>query len=256
MRLLLLILFLAFINNSEAQTTVEGRYMGFNLYVQNPWDDSNDFCLDSIIINGVKYSDEINLSAFEIKLDSLNFDLEDPLEISIYHKHGCKPKILNQNHHYQRSTLAVTDFSIENDVVKWTANERIPGRFELQVYRWNRWVIIDSLPKTIKDSVFEIALENDLHSGENQLRVRFINVRGKSFYSKEIKHQSGLEETNYTIDKKTKILSFTTINHFELYDQYGSRILRGKSDKIDLQLYRDKKYYLNFDNQNVELKLN
>jgi len=229
--------------------------MGSNLYIQNPWGDATDFCIDSVVINGALYAYELDLSTFEIKLDSLGFELDDPITLSIYHKSGCKPKILNQNHHYQRSTLVISDFKVEGDTVQWTGNERIPGRFEIQIYRWNKWITINSIAKRIQDTVFQITLNNDFHSGENKMRIRFFNVRNQSFYSKEIKYNPGLEEVNYSIDKKSNMLMFSSITRFEVFDRYGLMIYKGKSDHINLDDFPNKTYYLNFDNQNVELKL-
>jgi len=248
-------MFLAFANYSEAQISIEGQYLGSNLYVQNPWDQYEDYCIDSVLVNGVKYSDSQEFTAFQIKLDSLGFSLNDPLEINIYHKRGCKPKILNQNHHYQKFDLKIKHTKFENDTVSWIANELVSGRFEVQVYRWNKWVTLDTIQKLIKDSSFHSDLSTDLHSGENRLRVRFVNNRNESLYSDELIHESNLEEVTYSIDKKSNSIYFSAVTRYEFYDEYGLKILTGKGDFVDLDRLPNKLYYLNLDNRNIEIKL-
>ena len=202
----------------------------------------------------MKYSNAQEFAAFQIKLDSLGMSLDDPLEINIYHKRGCKPKVLNQTHQYQRSKLEITNINIENDSLSWIANENIPGRFEIQVYRWNKWFTIDSVQKPIKDTSFSFSLKNELHSGSNKLRICFFNSIKKSFCSKEMIHDSSMEEISYSIDKKTKTLNFSTSNRFEIYNEYGLLIKRGKGSTVKLNRLPSGLYYLNLDNRNVEIK--
>ena len=255
MRLLFLISFLTLVNSINAQVSIEGRYMGSNLYIQNPWDEYDEFCVDSVIVNGVKYSEAQEFAAFQIKLDSLGMSLEMPLKINIYHKKGCKPKVLNQAHHYQQTKLDIENFRITNDTLSWLANEAIPGRFDIQVYRWNKWVTLDSIQKPIKETEFQYPVQNEYHSGENIYRIQFVNIKNRHFSSKEIKYDPQLEPISYSINTKSNTLEFSHPNRYEIFDEYGLKVFTGQGATIDLSRFRNKMYYLNFDNQNVEIKL-
>jgi len=68
----------------------------------------------SVTVNGVLTANNIEESAFEIDLVSLNFKEGDLLVIRIFHKADCLPKILNPRvGRYVRSKTKFTDIRIE-----------------------------------------------------------------------------------------------------------------------------------------------
>lgn len=255
MRLLLLMFILTFVHTIVSQVAIEGNYRGTNLYIQNPWHQNDEFCVDSVIVNGTKYCDASKFSAFQIKLDSLGFIVNDRLEINIYHKKGCKPLVLNQASHYRRVDLNITNFNIVNDTVYWNATKEVVGYFDVQVYRWNRWVTLDSVEKQFEEVTFKYALINDLHCGENKFRIRSVNILNENIYSEVLSYNSDLAEVTYTIDNKSNQLVFSRITRFEFFNQYGQKVLEGKSNSVNLNHLPNKTYYLNLDNRNVDLKL-
>lgn len=255
MRLLLLIFFLTSVNVINAQVLIEGRYLGTNLYIQNPWDENDEFCIDSVFVNGTKYSEELETAAFQIKLDSLGFSLDDPLKVNIYHKNGCKPSVLNQITQYRHVDINITDVNIVNDTIYWNASKEVAGHFYVQVYRWNKWLTLDSIQKHLRESAFKYALTNDLHTGDNTIRIRSVNVLNRYTYSETIKYNSNVEEVTYSIDNKSNLIVFSRITRFEIFDQYGLKVLDGKGASVNLNQLPNKTYYLNLDNRNVVLKL-
>lgn len=93
----LLFLFLLITTSCFGQLTATGTYQGKNLYVYNPNAENGfAYCTDSVTVNGCRYDNEkMKRGSFEIQLDSLNLTLGDSLKVVIYHKLGCKPKLLN-----------------------------------------------------------------------------------------------------------------------------------------------------------------
>lgn len=76
--------------------SLQGRFQGKNLYVQNPSRDEN-FCVCSVFINDsievdLEYT---NSSAFEINMIGLDFKIGSEVNIEINHYGDCTPKVLN-----------------------------------------------------------------------------------------------------------------------------------------------------------------
>ena len=57
------------------EITVEGNFMGKNIFVTNPYRSSNNvgFCVTEVFVNGKLTTDEIQQSSFEIDLISFEF---------------------------------------------------------------------------------------------------------------------------------------------------------------------------------------
>lgn len=99
------------------QITLEGKYSYKNIYIQNPHTNSG-FCTEKVLVNG-KEIQFAQASAFEIKLDSLGFTGGEALKIEIFHKPGCKPKVLMDNT-TPRHDLSLINLSVDgNGVLSW-----------------------------------------------------------------------------------------------------------------------------------------
>lgn len=75
---------------------LEGTYQGKNLYVQNPYFEGG-FCMTEVMVNKLVILDssQLQVSAIEIKLDSLFSETGDTVVIEISHRANCYPKVLN-----------------------------------------------------------------------------------------------------------------------------------------------------------------
>src|SRR4051812_37146048 len=122
---------------------LEGNYQGKVLYVQNPFAPGGvGFCVTEIKVNGNLTTDETNSSAFEIDLKPHKLSIGDKVEIKIFHKDGCKPKVLNPEVLKPKSTFDVIGISADKDgTLKWTTkSETGKLAFFVEQYRWNKWV--------------------------------------------------------------------------------------------------------------------
>lgn len=75
---------------------LKGHYNGNNLYVKNPvGPDGLGFCVNEILINGNRTSDEIASEHIEIDLKASGVHEGNEITVEIRHYKGCEPKVLN-----------------------------------------------------------------------------------------------------------------------------------------------------------------
>jgi hypothetical protein len=85
---------------------LNGIYHGKNLYVQNQFSATGVvFCVIEVKVNGNITTDETQSSAFEIDLSRHDLRLGDAVNVKIYHRDNCKPKVLNPEVLKAKSTL-------------------------------------------------------------------------------------------------------------------------------------------------------
>ena len=84
------------ITNTGTSIILEGHYNGNNLFVKNPYrDDGFGFCINEILINGDRTSDEIASETIEIDLKASGVMEGHEITIELKHNKGCEPTILN-----------------------------------------------------------------------------------------------------------------------------------------------------------------
>jgi hypothetical protein len=75
---------------------LKGHYNGNNLFVKNlPGPDGLGFCINEIMVNGNRTSDEITGEHIEIDLKASGVREGHEITVEIKHYKGCEPKILN-----------------------------------------------------------------------------------------------------------------------------------------------------------------
>ena len=250
---LILLIHLTHAHAQDVEMKLNGIYLGKNIYVQNPpVDTSGHFCVTKVVVNGEQIHFE-NSSAFVVQLDSLHLKNGDSLQVSIFHSHGCMPKILNND---DDIPLGTVDFiSIEadsNGLVRWkTKNElhRLP--FVIESFQWNKWVKVGEVDgkggSDLNDYSFQIPYP---HSGENKIRVKQVSISGIP----RISHS-----TTFTSKvRKVKILdihcglaevNFNENTMWELYDHYGNLLKIGPGNVIDMKSLPQGGYFVNYDNE-------
>lgn len=200
-----------FIKAQNNVIVLEGNYQGKVLYVQNPFSSGGvGFCVSEVKVNGNITTDELTSSAFEIDLKPHNLKIGDKVTIQIFHKEGCKPKVLNPEVLKPKSTYEIIAMSADKDgTYKWsTKSETGKLTFIIEQFRWNKWVKVGEVEgvgtPTSNDYSFKIAP----HSGKNQLRVRQTDYSGQPRLSKAVDFISDVPETDYTPLKQVRTLIF------------------------------------------------
>ena len=238
MKRFILYIFFLFIGihtiNAQGNVIIlEGNYQGKVLYVQNPFASGGvGFCVTEIKVNGNITTDETNSSAFEIDLKPHNLKIGDKVTVQIFHKEGCKPKVLNPEVLKPKSTYEIIAMTADKDgTYKWsTKSETGKLTFIIEQFRWNKWVKVGEVEgvgtPTSNDYSFKIAP----HSGKNQLRVRQTDYSGQPRLSKAVDFISDISEPDYAPLKTSKDLNFfvkgkedkAVETMYEIYDQYGN----------------------------------
>src|SRR5574343_1240382 len=124
---------------------IEGKYQNKNLYVQNSLGQNGvGFCAYEVRVNGEMTTDEVNSSAFEIDLRPYNLHEGDEVEIQIFHKDGCSPRVLNPEVLKPRPSFATKTITVSNTgMLSWTTTgETSSIPYVIEQFRWNKWVYV------------------------------------------------------------------------------------------------------------------
>jgi len=251
--------FLILINlNVIAQKSVfqfEGTYKGDNVFIQNPLSDSlSDYCTISIEVNDTKILTGFEMSAYEIRLDTLKLKIDDPVLVSIYHWSDCTPKIINSLSN-PRPTFEIRTISIDKTgLLKWTTQkENGKLTYTIQQFIWNKWITVGEMVGKGKMTLNEYDTTLILHSGINKFRVKQQDANGKNYLSKTVEVDSEIKPTKLKSFTFSKIIDFGILTHYEIYDSQGNLLKKGTAQTIDATDFKKGQYYLNFDNQQVEI---
>lgn len=231
---------------------VDGNYQNKNLYIQNSYADNGvGFCVFEVTVNGQATHDEVNSSAFEIDLASYSFKTGDKVEISIKHKDGCIPKVLNPDALRPHATFTCSSITITPaGLLTWqTKNESGVLPYLVEQFRWNKWVYIGEVTGegTAGDHTYNYQVT--MHSGENRFRVRQVGTNKEVKLSPEIKMTSTVSVVSFTQADNTKSLLFSGETMFEVYDEYGNLVLKGFGKSADMTPFKSGDYYLCYDNK-------
>lgn len=253
-----LTVFMFFTYTTYADVSIEGSYQGKNLYVQNPMSpDGFGFCATKVLVNNNIMPGNIARSAFEIDFSQFGLKVGDHVMIVIKSGDDCSPKILNPEVLLPQSTFQVTTMSVTNDGdVKWTTTgEQGVLPYEIEQYRWNRWVNVGEVQGTGKAGPNTYEYKITPHSGENKVRVIQKDYTGKKRKSPEKSFTSTVPVVNMYPKKVKKYINFTADNEpagtrYEIYDAYGNIVKKGFGKKVDCSNLHKGAYYINFDNTN------
>lgn len=236
---------------------LEGNYQGKNLYVQNPFGANGvGFCVTEVKVNGNITTDETNSSAFEIDLKPWKLNIGDKVEIKIFHKEDCKPKVLNPEVLKPKSTYEIVSMTIDNEGNFKFSTKSETGKltFAIEQFRWNKWVKVGEVEGIGTPTTNEYSFKITPHSGKNMVRVRQTDYTGQPRVSKAVEFVSDVPEVTFGPAKATKEISFEAKGKpaetmYEIYDQYGNIVKKGYGSKIDVSNLPKGGYFLNYDNK-------
>lgn len=247
----------SFIRSDEIKKLViDGVYQQKNLYVQNYYSGSAGFCAIEVKVNGNITTDEINSSAFEIDLSSLNLKYGEKILVEIYHKKDCTPKILNIEDIRPMPTFVILAAHGSSDgLITWiTEDENGPLPYIIEQFKWNKWVPVGEVIGIGTPERHTYTFKAFLTSGENKFRIKQVGFNNIVRYSNEIIIKSTKNKPNYTISKDKKEIQFSDETMFEIYDIYGNIIKRGFGINVDISNIPKGTYYLCYDRDVAEIK--
>jgi len=252
------ILFLAFILpgvvSAESGTLlIEGKYQNKNIYVQNSFNRNGvGFCAYEVRVNGKTTTDEVNSSAFEIDLRNFDFKEGDEVEIQIFHKEGCAPRVLNPEVLKPRPTFETKAITCSaTGLLSWTTTgETSSIPFIIEQFRWNKWVYVGEVQGIGTAGEHTYNFQTVAHSGENKFRVKQVGFGKEIKYSPDVKYTpSNTSVLTFSQSKDTKKVSLSGDSMYEMYDEYGNIVLKGFGREIDLASFESGIYFLCFDNK-------
>jgi len=232
------------------EITLEGTYIGKNLYILNP-DIENGFCVKEVKVNGLKTRDELNSNSFEIDFSQMNIETGKNVYIQIFHKPNCKPIIINPE-----VLVEKLDFSFQNAKVNrkgflcWDINGNLgEGLFTVEQFRWKKWIKVGELKSVDTVSINSYALEISPNTAQNIFRVQFKNAQGRITTSKEIKYILPGKEIMILTEKIKDRIAFSSVTIYEIIDESGNLMLQGNDKYIDVSGLPKGSFFLNYDNK-------
>jgi hypothetical protein len=185
-----------------------------------------------------------------------NLNIGDKVEIKIFHKEDCKPKVLNAEVLKPKSTYEVISMEIDKDgTFTWsTKSETGKLAFAVEQFRWNKWVKVGEVDGMGTPTTNNYSFKIVPHSGKNQVRIRQTDYSGQPRLSKAAEFVSDVPEISFAPIKASKDVNFVAKGKpietmYEIYDQYGNVVKKGYGDKIDVSNLPKGGYFLNYDNK-------
>jgi len=229
--------------------TITGEYQGKNIYVQNPLSpDKVNFCTQSVYLNDSKIIDQPKTSAYEIKLDHMA--IGDPVVIRVEHRSGCKPKIINPQVIRSKSKFQFTASSANENSISWsTEGEQPNGKFFIEHFRNDKWIVINTLPCKGAFEANQYSVAPKHHSGENKYRIKYVQSDGKVFYTRIFDFYNNEEPISFYPTRVTDKITLSRATDYEVLDTYGNVVTKGYGKELALSSLEPGLYYLNIDNR-------
>ncbi len=233
---------------------VNGIYAGENKFIQNPYaEDLVHFCIDSIIINGSIYNIDCDKSALKLDFDSLKIPLGNTINILIYHKDMCMPKLLNPMSQPRLSSIQYDSISINEDGgLKWKSyNDSVGARppFKIEHLKLNQWFEVVNVEQRWASENWYSAKVNFI-PGMNNFRIK-----AGSNISDTIHFENNVKPVEYTIDKINRNVVFECPVYVELQTDKGMVLLQGTRSEVDLSFCKNGAYQIFYDNEIIKLTI-
>ncbi|MEI6822249.1 MAG: hypothetical protein WCL51_09940 [Bacteroidota bacterium] len=251
-RLLLISLIFIFsiISSFAQEVNIDGIYAGKNLIVLNP-SSGDGYCVNEVWVNGQKTHDEIISNSFEIDFPNMHIETGKNVHVRIFHKNGCKPKIINPE--VLEETIAFS-FGIpkinKKKFLTWELKGNSgEGKFVVEQYRWRKWIKAAEVKNTDTTSRNNYTVEISPNTGQNLFRIIFKDSQGKETYSKETKYVVPGREITIVTEKIKDRIEFSSPTMYEVLDANGKVLITGEEKYIDTSALPKGKYTVNYDNK-------
>ncbi len=247
--------FIVFFTNKANVLVVEGKYQNKNIYIKNYFGGSGvGFCITEIKVNGKIIPNNLNSSAIEVDLTSMNLSFGENVVIQIIHKNDCTPIVLNAEVLKPRPTFEIISMNITpSGILKWeTKNECGSLPYTIEQYKWNKWVIVGEVIGVGTPDYHQYSFQVSPHSGDNKFRLKQTGLAVVPKISLPVVYHSSTTKPSYTITKDFNFIKYSSETSFEIYDVFGLVVKKGFSKETDISNLAIGNYYLCYDNQIVE----
>lgn len=241
---------------ARADVSIEGLYQGRNIYVQSPEsEDGFGYCVHKVSVNGSPINSSISASAFQVDFTQFDIKIGDPVIVVFETDGECKPKVLNPEVLLPKSTFQLSDISCspEGQLTWSTTNESGSLTYQIEIYRWNKWIPVGEVDGTGNENLNQYKFEVTPHSGENRVRVSQTDNTGKKHASKEVIFDCDViaePEMKVNGKKITFVANGKPVKtKYEVFDAYGNIVKKGYGSEIDCVNLKKGAYHINYDNK-------
>ena len=234
-----------------AQQSLElgGLYQGENLLVINePGPDGVGFCCYEVRVNGLLTADAVNSHAFEVDLVAQGLPLGKGVSVSLQHRSGCRPRVLNPEVIQPSAGFQLISFdAAPSGEIQWvTADEHGRMPFVVQQYKWGKWVDVVRLDGRGGPQEQRYSASVEPVRGENLLRLTHLAPDGTLEVKGEARFEGDVPEVTMTYDARSETLTFSRHTQYELVDEFGTVVLSGVGTQATLRYLARGEYFANF----------
>ncbi|MCH8330064.1 MAG: T9SS type A sorting domain-containing protein [Bacteroidetes bacterium] len=241
--------FVASINSH--QTEIEGTYQGSNLIINNPYTETNGYCIEGIILNDKSIQVENDQ---DLVIDLSGCYIGQYVNLKINHPDICRPKPINPDALRSNSTFKLVDMEVNETMVKFvTEFESTEEPFYVEQNRNSKWVIIGKLKGKGTPTRNEYTLNVEHVSNINRYRIKQRNLGGRFVYCLPVSYTSNKVTVDLYPKRVTDMLYFTQDVLFEIFDGSGNLVKKEKSREVDLSHLAAGIYYVNLDNRTEKI---
>lgn len=234
------------------EITLEGVYLGKNIFVRNPYlTESKSFCITNIFVNGSELFNLPKSSAIQIDLEG--FSLNTPVEIRVVHKDGCLPVFINPDAITNARGFDFLYTQIDDNSINWiTAGESPGGYFIIEKEKWTGWARVDSIVCKGQIDNNQYSLDAHHYSGDNTYRIIFHTARQDTSMSEEIIFYSLLYPIIvYPTEKVIDLISLSRPTDYEIYDEYDQLVMKGFGEEIIVDSLPYAEYTIIIENESI-----
>lgn len=226
------------------ETAITGVNKGHSLYIQNTYQkETNEFCINEIIINDRALDANLKLSA--IKLNFKSVDLFAPVSVKVMHKESCKPRFINPESILYHSSFKFDSLFLNDSILTWTTKgDRREGKFIIEQLKADFW---ESVEKIRSKGIFEgtqYVFFPLHHDGGNKYRIKYELPNGRFLYSKEMEFVYYPEPVTFSPRVVQDRITLSRNAEYEIMNSIGDVILRGQAKEIPLRLLKPGDYVI------------
>jgi hypothetical protein len=230
-----------------AEFVIKGTYNGKNLYLHNPHNEDQDFCISEFYVNGIRFAAPKS-SAIDVDLSHLLS--ETNVTIKIVHTEVCEPKLMNANVLRRNQEFHFSAMEINKSQLNWIGKgEQKHGVYFLEAFKHDSWNTVKVINAKGDISSNPYAEEVALHSGINKFRVRYVNNHGKMFFSNEVVYFANRDKISFAPSHVESSLTFSAQVKYEIQDENKNVILKGEGEMVDCSHLKSGSYYMVYDNK-------
>lgn len=237
--------------DEERTDIYEGYYFDKKLFFENPYDDdTEEYCIKSVWLNGKKITEDTKATALEIKPEKYGIIKGQKLKIEVKHSSKCKPKLLNPQVIRLQDHFVFENVSLKGKLLEWkTINEKSTGQFFVEHFFNENWVVLEEVKITKMNGKYGTYVEHI--SGDNMYRIKYVEELPyhEETLSNSVEFFEDTKPCNFYPQNVEKKLHLTKDTYFEITDISGKHITYGKGMEIDVSKYEDGVYMLYFDNE-------